>query len=179
MKGIKQLFKATLDIDIIRPEIARVVVVVGKTGTGKSTIINMLYNQSSLKENLKGPCKIGASTDSVTKKTKWYFNAVDKRVYGDTIGFSDPTKSDIEIALGLKALVTASQGGVHCIVIVLKYGRISREERTVLKMISEVFDKRWINNCIVIATHYDGDIDSNTNEICEEHKVFIISFLKL
>ncbi|XP_065659135.1 phosphatidylinositol 4-phosphate 5-kinase-like [Hydra vulgaris] len=155
-------------VDVFKPNLNKVVVVVGSTGTGKSTIINMLYNDSVLKENLNQPCEIGATSNSVTKKMLWIFNARNLTIYADTVGLSDPHQSDSQIASDLKKFIEASKGGVHCIIIVLRYGRITREERINLEIIKNLFDKNWINNCIVVATFFDGDVNSVTQVIDED-----------
>ncbi|XP_012563599.1 uncharacterized protein LOC100213925 [Hydra vulgaris] len=154
--------------DVLKPNLNKVVVVVGSTGTGKSTIINMLYNDSVLKENLNQPCEIGATSNSVTKKMLWLFNARDLTIYADTVGLSDPHQSDLQIATDLKKFLETSKGGVHCIIIVLKYGRITREERINLEIIEKLFDKSWINNCIVVATFFDGEVNSDTQMIDDD-----------
>jgi hypothetical protein len=43
---------------------------------------------------------------------------------------------------------------------VLKYGRISKEERINLEIISKIFDRLWCNSCVIVATHYEGELNS-------------------
>ncbi len=76
-------------------------------------------------------------------------------IYGDTIGLSDPKETNLEIAMNMKKLILTVQGGVNCIIVVLRYGRLSKEERANLELISKIFDYKWASNCIVVATHYD------------------------
>lgn len=92
------------DFDVLEPDLKRVVVAVGSTGNGKSTIINMLFNNSYTKLELESPCSIGSTTNSITKQAKWFFNAADSTLYGDTVGFSDPDEPDIKIATNLKKI---------------------------------------------------------------------------
>jgi len=42
------------------------VIVVGSTGTGKSTLINMLYNNDISKENCQKPAAVGSTSNSIT-----------------------------------------------------------------------------------------------------------------
>ena len=150
---------------------SKVVLVVGKTGTGKSTIINLLFNNSFSKDNLGKPCKIGNTSNSVTKKSCVLYSPNNKILYYDTMGFSDPDKGDFEIAMGIKDLIRTCHGGVNSIIVVLKYGRMSKEERLILDIIKEIFDDRWKTNCIVVATHYDGRVNEDTQKVDEEIKV--------
>ena len=153
--------------DVLKPDLKKIVIAVGTTGTGKSTIINMLYNNAVAENDLVGPCKIGATADSVTKGSKWSFNAKDFTLYGDTVGLSDPEQSNLEIGMGIRRFLHAAKGGVNTIIIVLKYGRLSKEERTNLEIISQIFDESWSDNCVMVATHYEGKVNSH-GEIDEE-----------
>lgn len=42
----------------------------------------------------------------------------------------------------------------------LKYGRISKEERINLEIISKIFDRLWCNSCIIVATHNEWELNS-------------------
>ena len=148
-----------MDMQISKPNISKIVVIVGSTGVGKSTLINMLYNDNVSKDCCKGPCRVDNTADSVTKKADWCINVDEGIMYGDTIGFGDPKMEEVEVALSLKSFLTISQGGVHCIILVLRFGRMSKEERLNLQSLDNIFDKRWPNNCIVVATHYDEQMD--------------------
>jgi hypothetical protein len=43
---------------------------------------------------------------------------------------------------------------------VLKYGRISKEERINLEIISKIFDRLWCNSCIIVAAHNELELNS-------------------
>ena len=108
-------------------------------GTGKSTLINMLYNNSSAALEMKTPCPVGGTSMSVTKKANWYFK---KSVcYADTVGFGDPEQSDFKLASDLKSFIRRSEIGVHSIIITLRFGRLSKEERLNLDLITQIFEE--------------------------------------
>lgn len=146
-------------ISVCKPTVEKIVVVVGTTGTGKSTLINILFNGACTKEECLSPAPVGASADSVTKDSHWYYNHREKTLYGDTVGFSDPQKSAIEIAMELKKFFWAARIGVHCIVMVMKFGRVTKEERLNMKLIRSIFNSNWKKRCIIVATDYKGDME--------------------
>ena len=99
----------------------------------------MLHNSSSAALDLATPCQVGGTSKSVTKKSRWYFkNSV---CYADTVGFGDPEKSDLKLASDLKSFISCYQSGVHSIIITLRYGRLSKEERLNLALIGEMFQE--------------------------------------
>ena len=86
---------------------------------------------------MKEPCPVGGTSMSVTKKAKWYFkNGV---CYADTIGFGDPELSDFKLASDLRSFINRAQAGVHSIIITLRKGRLTKEERFNLDLIMELF----------------------------------------
>lgn len=98
----------------------------------------MLLNDSSAASEMKAPCPVGGTSMSVTKKATWYFkNSV---CYADTVGFGDPNTPDVQLASDLKAFINRAQAGVHCIIITLRYGRLSKEERLNLDLIRKMFE---------------------------------------
>jgi len=107
-------------------------------GTGKSTLINMLFNNSSAASEMDTPSRVGGTSMSVTSKTNWYFKK--SAFYTDTVGFGDPDKSDYKLASDLKTFISGAQKGVHCIIITLRFGRLSKEERFNLDLIREMFE---------------------------------------
>lgn len=145
-------------ISIVHTTAGKIIIVVGSTGTGKSTIINMLYNNGITIEDCEGPLKTAPTAASVTTATTWRMSTQGD-VYCDTVGFGDHTKDDCVLAYELKKFLRTCQCGVHCIIIVTKYGRLSHEERCNLKLIAELFDRRWRQNCIMVLTYYGGYCD--------------------
>lgn len=139
-------------------EMKKIVIVLGTTGAGKSTIINMMFNEDYNKDACSQPLPIGNTADSVTKNEAWRFNPKDGRLYIDTIGFGDPSRPDFCVAKEIKDFIRNTNSGVHCILIVVRFGRLSTEERFNLHAIEALFDKRWAHVSCLVATHYDGDV---------------------
>lgn len=150
-----------------KPRVNRVVVVVGTTGTGKSTIVNLLFNSSSAdirvdEQSCTKPCAVKSTSDSVTKQSRWLYNTTAGHLIGDTVGLGDPKKDNTEVVMAIKNFLQLIGTGVHCIVIVLRYPRLSREERLNLELIAKLFQPHWADGCIVVGTHYDGEMDENS-----------------
>lgn len=162
--NIRQHEGEALTVSLVKMNVNKIVIVVGTTGTGKSTIINMLYNNDFNKKACEEPCAVGATACAVTKKPEWHFNSGDGKVYGDTVGLGDPSRSDLEIAQGIKNFIKLFSHGVHCIIIVAKFGRFSKQEHCNLKIISQIFDSPWISSCIMVLTHYDLDTDEESQQ---------------
>lgn len=97
----------------------------------------MLSNNGFTKKQCK-PCPLGSTADSVTKSiiVSRLLNEQHGKMYGDTVGLSDPNRTDLE---------TATEQGIHptaksrspCITIVEKYGRFTMAHRYNLQLISE------------------------------------------
>lgn len=146
-----------LSIDITPAAVSKIVVVVGSTGTGKTTLINMLFNNDSSAESCMKPNETANTAAAVTKKPSWLFNLKDSRIFGDTIGFGDPTMPHAEIADSIRGFIRKFMVGFHALIIVAKYGRINDGERANLLAIQEIFEQN--NNTLLVLTNYTGKKD--------------------
>jgi len=64
-------------------------IVVGSVGAGKSTLVNMLFNDDISPDSCSSPAPVSFSAESCTKTTNFYFNAKLGISLMDTIGFGD------------------------------------------------------------------------------------------
>ena len=155
-----------IQVKITSTEVKKIILVIGPTGTGKSTIINMLYNNDFTMDACTKPFEVGGSADSVTKRPQWILKQETGMCYGDTVGLCDPTQSDLAVAMDLKRFIGKLQGGIHCLIIVARCGRVSREERANLATINEIFDSRWVENCVLVLTYYEGGLEPEEQQEC-------------
>lgn len=128
-----------LAVDITPAVVNKIVVVLGNTGTGKTTLINMLFNNDSNAENCIGPNSTGNTAAAVTKKPSWLFNLKDGRIFGDTIGFGDPDLNQEEVINSIRQFIRKFMVGFHVLIIVAKYGRINDGERANLLAIQGLY----------------------------------------
>jgi len=137
----------------IEHQLDRTVIVVGPTGVGKSTILNMLYNESYDEDSCKKPAMVGSGGDSTTKKTEFHVSLKAKTVLIDTIGFGDPSLTNEEVFRITRQFLKSSQKGVNCVIVVCKYGRLSGPDRVNVEIFDRLFDPRWMKQSILILTH--------------------------
>ena len=99
------------------------VLILGKTGTGKSTLCNVLAGKSPDLDVSHGGFPVSESVDACTKKTTFgdFFYAGDLKrpvTIIDTPGFDDPTKNhDAVIISDLVETLAENFGGIHQILI--------------------------------------------------------------
>ena len=147
-----------LDVDITPAVVSKIVVVVGSTGTGKTTLINMLFNNDFSAESCTKPYETANTAAAVTKKPIWLFNLKDCRIFGDTIGFGDPTMKQEEIENSIREFIRKFMVGFHALIIVAKYGRIGDGERANLLSIQGLFEQN--KNTLLVLTNYTGKKDA-------------------
>ena len=144
-------------------KVNRIVVVIGTTGTGKSTLINMLYNDDTTQSACNEPCEVDITTRSVTKLPQWHLDPKTGRIFADTIGFSDSEESDEDIIAGLQRFLGAISEGVHSIILVARHGRLTRQDRLNIMTIRKIFGANWNRHTALVLTHCDDDLDTEEN----------------
>ncbi|CAF1610936.1 unnamed protein product, partial [Didymodactylos carnosus] len=143
----------------------------GPTGVGKSSIINVLYNDDVKKESLNTPAKVGSTTSGVTKSFDTYYDS-NKYAYTDSIGFGDNNFTKEEIVTLIKRLIDNAIIGYNKIYLCVRYGRISTDIWLYLNLIISVFGDEGLNWCTLIFTHCHDDnmntemfLDINKNDM--------------
>ena len=156
------------------------VLVMGPTGAGKSSIINLLFNQKI--------CESDDSVDSVTKNIEFHVghgecqpvvtepSGVHRINFIDTIGFCDSQLSSKEVVELVKQQVLGNVGRIHKVMIVAS-GRIRKEEEESIKQMlkwlgySHGSDKSTNFSFIFVYTKTDGQTEEqkqrNLLKMCE------------
>ncbi len=128
------------------------VLFIGPTGVGKSTLINILFNDSVSKSSLSRPAGISEGSAGSTAYFTTYYNFPDY-AFTDSIGFGDNRFNDQDILSMVKATVKNSMVGYNKIYLCLNYGRISSEIRYYIDWLTAVFGKKILKWCTIVFTH--------------------------
>lgn len=142
--------------------------VIGESGVGKSTIVNMLFNQDTSEDCCRSPCPTGSTADSVTKSSTFHANVQSRWCLVDTVGIGDPTLTELQVVGAIRSMIRQTIFGVDCVVVVVKMERVPAASRANLSLLSKVFYPQGLKtNAVLVLTHWDGDL-GNEDEDMEE-----------
>ena len=150
----------------------RNVLVIGKTGAGKSTVANKIIGENVFPTS----GSVGSSTSVNTHYDKVVVDERNGREYTirmiDTIGFEDTgsedgtKKSNEQIIESVKCYFqTITPEGLHLIIFVFRQGRFTQEEKTVFEFITETFGANIKPLSALVITHCDNQTDEAREEI--------------
>jgi len=126
---------------------------IGNSGIGKSTFINMLYNNTIDLDKMLTPARTGNNSSGITDKINAYMNTYDKRLYIDTIGLTDNRLNETQIIIGLKTFLRNIVSGIHLMFIFINYGRIDSKDRKLFQLMCSIFNLNWYFNAAIIVVN--------------------------
>uniref|UniRef100_A0A3B5ATK1 AIG1-type G domain-containing protein n=1 Tax=Stegastes partitus TaxID=144197 RepID=A0A3B5ATK1_9TELE len=130
-------------------EILFEIVVLGKTGAGKSSLANTIFGEnvfktSALPVSETSECQ-AKSTIVKGKRVTWI----------DTPGFFDTGRSEEEMKPAIVKCITESAPGPHIFLIVLKVEKFTAHEKAVIETIKQYFSQEALKYATVLFTHGD------------------------
>ncbi|CAF4911504.1 unnamed protein product, partial [Rotaria sp. Silwood1] len=113
---------------------------IGPTGSGKSTLINGLFNDDVKKESLLIPAITNDTSSGVTSVFTTYYDCP-TYAYTDSIDFGDNRFDHNEIFRSLKCVIKQSMVGYNRVYLCLRYGHISNDIHHYIEFLTTVFDQ--------------------------------------
>nr|XP_020483092.1 GTPase IMAP family member 7-like [Labrus bergylta] len=128
---------------------SRRLVILGKTGSGKSSLVNTIFGEDI--------CKINHTSKSETSECKAETKCVNGKSLTliDTPGFFDTNMSENGLEPEIVKCIVESAPGPHAFLIVFKVEKFTEHEQAVTTKITEHFSEEALKFATVVFTHGD------------------------
>ncbi|KAE8279295.1 GTPase IMAP family member 7 Immunity-associated nucleotide 7 protein [Larimichthys crocea] len=142
----------------VKGESNRRIVILGKTGAGKSSLANTIFGKKMFKINHtfnSGTSECEAKTKSVNGRSITLI---------DTPGFFDTERSEEKLKTEIVRCITECAPGPHAFLIVLKVEKFTELEQAVINKINEYFSEEAFKYATVVFTQGDQLPEGQTIE---------------
>ncbi|KAM6894250.1 GTPase IMAP family member 7-like [Lycodopsis pacificus] len=136
----------------------RRIVILGKTGTGKSSVANTIFGDELF--------KIGHTANSETSECRAETKSINGRdiTVIDTPGLFDTDRPEEKLKSEIVKCITEFSSGLHAFVIVFEAGRFTDQEQDVITKINQYFSEEVFKYATVLFTHGDQLPEGQTIE---------------
>ncbi|KAG7221461.1 hypothetical protein INR49_017230 [Caranx melampygus] len=124
------------------------IVLLGKTGSGKSSLANTIIGEEELFTTNDTP-------NSGTRKCQIETKSVSGRNISliDTPGFFDSNRTEQDIKAEIMSCITECAPGPHAFLIVLKVDKFTEQEQDVINKILQYFSEDALRYAVIVFTH--------------------------
>uniref|UniRef100_A0A3B4WCQ0 AIG1-type G domain-containing protein n=1 Tax=Seriola lalandi dorsalis TaxID=1841481 RepID=A0A3B4WCQ0_SERLL len=127
----------------------RKIVILGKTGVGKSSLANTIFGEKVFKTDHtinSGTRECEAQTRSVKGRNLTLI---------DTPGFFDTDRAEEDTKAEILRCITECAPGPHAFLIVLKVEKYTKQEKSVIEKVQQYFSEEALKYATVLFTHGD------------------------
>jgi hypothetical protein len=134
--------------------------VIGSSGSGKSTIINALLNNNAARGALRHPAAArDYGTLGTTSSVTAYVDGTSelaRTTYIDTIGFTDTRYDQKAKITNLYRVLFDFRVGLSAIILVVKHGVVTPAEAELITLFTGLLGPDWSKRACLVITHYEN-----------------------